>query len=296
MPISLKSTVSAILEKIVKLTGRNNRLFSMILNGLAERELDLMQRPSLLQKVGNYLLRLIPKGASFQDPIFKSVSFRHRDFKFKVWLDVTDYTQIRYYFAYPDPALRNLLLKGGRTFVDIGSNVGIFSVLAAQTFKKVHAFEPLPSVFETLQKNSKPQGNMSVHNVALSDQSGSVTFHFNPLGSGGSSIEGVPAHHLEKTNKVARTFDVQARTLDSYLDEIQDVDFIKIDVEGHETSALRGASKTIEKFRPALFVEIHDDHRFQEIKKLLPQGYRVVDPVTMQEHPRPYPDVLFLAK
>jgi FkbM family methyltransferase len=129
-----------------------------------------------------------------------------------------------------------------RIAIDVGAHVGFWSRRLVQDFSYVYAFEPDPEHVQCLMANvTKP--NITVMQVALSNISHTLKFSKAIENSGMSHIapEGV---------------DVQCEPLDRW--NIQDVDLIKIDVEGHEISVLHGAEKTILRSRPVLFIEILD--------------------------------------
>ena len=68
--------------------------------------------------------------------IFKLTDFSFvKEFRMK--LDVNEYTQCGYFFGFLDNDLVSIIRKGGGTFVDIGANVGMYSLLSTQTFNKV---------------------------------------------------------------------------------------------------------------------------------------------------------------
>lgn len=148
-----------------------------------------------------------------------------------------------------------LKLSNGGVFIDVGANVGAWSAVAAGAFRQVQAFEP-NSALATMIRPLLPK-NVIVHNVALSDEDGTATL-FVPLIDG---LAIAARASLEAgANGAAKTFpqQVNKRTIDSYA--FSQVDVIKIDVEGHEASVLRGAEATLRRERPALVVEIEERH------------------------------------
>jgi FkbM family methyltransferase len=139
--------------------------------------------------------------------------------------------------------------------LDIGANFGWYTTLLNRicTEGEVHAFEPLPDVFEELKQNWKLAGepkNVFLNKLALGDEVKIINFHrFKNLPSGFSSIS---THGKEDFE----TFSVQMTTLDSYLTEnkVGGVDFIKIDVEGAELMFLKGATRLFEQQTPPLIM------------------------------------------
>ncbi len=144
------------------------------------------------------------------------------------------------------------LLKNKRRFVDIGSNIGIYSYYFSKTFRFTDSFEPLSEI--TYRLNAIESNNIKIHNLALSDHRDNLDIYI-PLDNG-NTIHTLAS--LEKKNGEHIKRNVNVRTLDSF--EFLDVDLIKIDVEGHEKSVLLGAKDTIKKCRPIMIVEIEQRH------------------------------------
>jgi FkbM family methyltransferase len=114
---------------------------------------------------------------------------------------------------------------------------------------RVFAFEPLSSALRLLKMNTESLTNVVVDDRALSDHNGEADFHIRPQGDTSSLLPGEPGSSVR----------VCVTTLDVRLlgegGAPTRVDFIKIDVEGGELSVLRGATKTIEKYRPLIYFE-----------------------------------------
>jgi len=152
------------------------------------------------------------------------------------------------------------LLKPGSTFVDIGANVGDYTLLAASLVGnagRVLSFEPEPRNRGWLQQSIDLNGykNIDVFPVALSDGEGEASLYLGEIAGYHTLIPGHP-------ERQAGTITVKTRTLDSYLHELgrEHVDMMKIDVEGAEMQVLRGARTTLGKNpNMILFLEIHPD-------------------------------------
>ena len=160
-------------------------------------------------------------------------------------------------------AVNNLKLEG--TYVDVGSNIGNHSLFFSTccSAKFLISIEPLDIAFKYLVQNVSGQNTIPVEffNCAISDASGfgSMTV-VDPNNIGMSKIESGNT--------------ISIRTLDSILQHIDDVSFIKIDVEGFEAKVLKGASNILEKFHPVLAIESATESEFQEVKDILePLGY-----------------------
>jgi FkbM family methyltransferase len=135
--------------------------------------------------------------------------------------------------------------------VDVGANNGVTTEIMAGVFKCVHAFEVNPRLIKTLE-GALPE-NVKLWDVALSSQSGEATLSV-PV-SKGVVLEGWGSisQPLVVSCDCMETTRVETKTLDSFNFEL--VDFLKIDVEGHELEVLEGAERTIQQSRPWLVVE-----------------------------------------
>lgn len=159
-------------------------------------------------------------------------------------------------------------LKTSDIFIDIGANIGLFSLHAAQVIGnrgKVLAFEPAPVTYSRLLLNVDLNGFGSIitcNNLGLSDKKGHLKMNI--------SSSGYDAWNTFAP--ITRAFfndqiDVPVETLDNYLTEqkmgAKDISLIKVDVEGWETFVFKGASKLLkDKDAPVLLVEFTDEYAF----------------------------------
>jgi FkbM family methyltransferase len=149
-------------------------------------------------------------------------------------------------------------LAPGSVLVDVGANIGTFSIQLARAVDglQVLAVEPVPQVCDALRANiAKNRLDDAVRTapVALSDGHGTVVV----TGDLAACNYVVPsdAHHAPPdSERVAET------TLDDLVEEygLKQVDFIKCDVEGMELRVLRGAQSVLERFSPELLLEIDE--------------------------------------
>lgn len=130
------------------------------------------------------------------------------------------------------------LLRPEDTFLDVGANVGSYTIIAAGAVGAgVVAVEPIPSTFEHLKRNvalNGLSGLVSMKCLGLSDHSGTLRFT--------SDLDCV--NHILADGEVLPSIEVPVTTLDELVGDSVPV-IIKIDVEGHELSVLRGAEKTL---------------------------------------------------
>ena len=156
-------------------------------------------------------------------------------------------------------------LPANSTFVDVGANVGYFTLLLADKFPHAHilAFEPVRNVFTCLHENTKDLNNVEVSHMAISSFKGHAFMQFDECNSQNSQLTN------EHTSE-----EVQVNTLDDVLRErnIAKIDLLKIDVEKSEKSVLQQATAMLAHTR-YLLIEISmmdsDNYTFSELMSLL---------------------------
>lgn len=176
--------------------------------------------------------------------------------------------------------VRRNLPEGG-TFIDVGANAGLYSLLAWHWFKdvQIHAFEPVPFAYDAFQanmaKNRIGGDRLFLNQMAVGDENKTVhittDFH--------------SSNYLADSQSSEKTVPVPCVTLDRYAQErgIGRIDFVKIDVEGKEFAVLAGAEQVLRRDRPKLLVEllekpapfhdrIVDDYR-KSLRLMLDLGY-----------------------
>lgn len=153
-------------------------------------------------------------------------------------------------------------LRQGSVFWDIGANVGWFSLFASSLVGPsgiVEAFEPSPEVFRALRSNLEDRANARTHNVGIGDTDEIREFSAQGMSPGASFVEEVTkinAHYFP-SNQIERV-SVASTRLDTFMTTSRNrPDLLKIDVEGYEYRALRGAERLLATYRPAILIEIH---------------------------------------
>ena len=152
------------------------------------------------------------------------------------------------------------LLKEKRRFLDIGANVGIYSFHFKKIFKNIDAFEPLKEISYRLAYFQNEY--VKVHNCALSNKKGNFEIYIPYLF--GRAVASLAS--LEKRNGDFKERIVEVNKIDNY--DFDDVDLIKIDVEGHEECVIEGAQNVIKKNKPILIVEIEQRHIKKQISEV----------------------------
>jgi FkbM family methyltransferase len=151
--------------------------------------------------------------------------------------------------------------------LDVGANIGFWSIPLARALKEsgqLHCFEPVPSNFRLLTANVERNckaATVHVHQLGLSDRSGTVQISLREDFEGGSET-GNAAIVIDGDDSRFQAVQVEVRSLDDLFDSLSldRLDFIKVDIEGHEHKFLAGAGQTIARFRPILLMEINDHY------------------------------------
>lgn len=179
-----------------------------------------------------------------------------------------------------DSAMIIKLASSSRNFIDIGANMGWYSINIAKTYPHctVHAFEPIPKTYQYLIRNIDLNNlkNIEPHPFGLSNEKKDLIFYFYGEGSGNASSKNLS----ERDDADLITCHVQR--LDDFISEHQiTVDFIKCDVEGAELFAFEGAYEVLKRDKPIVFTEMlrkwaakFDYHPNQIIKLFSDIGYR----------------------
>lgn len=162
-------------------------------------------------------------------------------------------------------------LRSGCGFVDIGANIGYYSIIAASivgTGGFVHAFEPTATSHDLLQstvERNSLQAIVKVHKKALSSTHGTVVMvhDLNSVNMGGAHVEAETASTGEQSSVVRES--VECATLDSF-DFGRRVDLIKIDVEGAEKFVLQGGVGLLERDHPAVMIELNE-HQLNKVSQ-----------------------------
>lgn len=150
------------------------------------------------------------------------------------------------------------LLKDANTVIDIGANTGLFALLAAKAMPncKVWAFEPVPFIFDMLQKNIRLNqlANVEAVPAAVSDSDGETTFYITHTSVGIPTDSSSCRGFRDQVDE----YRVPTITLDEHVrrHHIARVDVVKIDAEAAEEKVIRGALHTIETHRPMIICEV----------------------------------------
>ncbi|MDA1299633.1 MAG: FkbM family methyltransferase [Proteobacteria bacterium] len=153
------------------------------------------------------------------------------------------------------PLLKHFVQAGDRV-IDVGGNRGTYTYYLWRLGAQVETFEPNPACVPLLMAWARGRARVNVYPVGLSKREGEATLHV-PVDDQGVAHDA--SGSLEGTrSQGARHHMVELRTLDSF--GFAGVEFIKIDVEGHERNVLEGGFETIRASHPTLLIEIEQRH------------------------------------
>ena len=127
-----------------------------------------------------------------------------------------------------------------RVAVDVGGHVGFWSYYLAHAFREVHAFEPNAIFCQCFERNVREK-NVRLHRVALGETKKAVALEVDPRNSGATHVRPQAAG------------EIPMRRLDDF--GLEEVDLVKVDVEGYERLVLEGARDTLLRCRPVVIIE-----------------------------------------
>lgn len=166
-------------------------------------------------------------------------------------------------------------LLGSNVFIDVGANVGIYSVLHSMlpSIKSIYSFEACRDTYYELKANIELNRLSAITHVsdkAISSRKGLLEFQIAGPNSGINSVASTSFHANHLFNSITT---VEATTLDDCIKTADRIISIKIDVEGHELEVIKGASTLLSKNTCLIQIEVYKD--IDEIKSmLLSSGYK----------------------
>ncbi len=221
----------------------------------------------------------LKKTKNDQSPII----YLHPFFKIKLRINLKKDVDRGIYFGtfeFENTFLFFDLIKKGDIIVDIGANIGFYSLLAASKLQdggKVYSFEPSKFIINELKSNIEINNykNIEVFDFALSDSSGKKDFYRCEDDAYNSLL-------AKPMQKVVSIDSVDVITLDDFImmNNISKIDVIKIDAEGLDYEILKGAQQTIMNFKPIIFCEynsyyLNDKSKAEFIDYLERSGYEL---------------------
>lgn len=172
---------------------------------------------------------------------------------------IQGYLYEQYIFEFLKDNSINLI---GTDVIEVGSNNGHFTIEFAELVGnkgRVFAFEPQRIIFQQLCCNLFLNGidNVLAHQIAIGNEIGIVKFEYADYFFTGLVNFGDVSVYNEQKSKHKTFEEVKSDKLDSF--DFNEVKVIKIDVQGYEPNVIEGAVKTIEKYKPYIFIEIEEE-------------------------------------
>lgn len=152
----------------------------------------------------------------------------------------------------PTPVIRRYLPKSP-VILEAGAHVGLDTVKLAAAWPtgEIHAFEPVPAIFDQLKTRVHGLKNVKCYRLAVGRENGSAKIHVSGGESDGSSSLLKPKDHLTLHPEVSFTkpITIKVTSIDSWAKArgIAAVDFLWLDLQGLELAALKGATHVLKK-------------------------------------------------
>ncbi|WP_422931610.1 FkbM family methyltransferase [Singulisphaera sp. PoT] len=219
-----------------------------------------------------------------------------RIFGYNVKLDLADDIHRWIYLGCYEPEETALLrehLKPGMNFLDVGANIGYFTLLAASIVGpsgRIFSVEPSPACSTRLAESVQANGikNVRIERMGLSDQPGTSVLHIPRAEDRNHTPSMISWNEGESTS-----IEVPVRTLDAMIEEwgIDTIDVMKIDVEGYEPTIFRGASHALASGRikailcefNAYYLEAAGSSTRDLYDTLINAGFYDVNPTSFRE-------------
>ncbi|HRC33635.1 MAG TPA: FkbM family methyltransferase [Bacteroidia bacterium] len=172
----------------------------------------------------------------------ESFSIQAGDFLFKNAFPIYDFIY-PYFKRKQDKTEIDLLkqhIKPGDIVLDIGANIGFYTSILSQLAGnkgQVHAFEPDITNFKYLKRKTSHLKNITINAAAVNSNGGKITVYVSPM----LNVD----HRTYEPENYASKYEMDAVSIDEYLQKNKKVDFIKMDIQGFEFEALKGMEKTL---------------------------------------------------
>jgi FkbM family methyltransferase len=191
----------------------------------------------------------------------------------KMWVSLSNYIESNIFWQGVEEEDRGQvkllkeLLNPDQVFFDIGANIGVITLIAANLLTDgcVHAFEPSEHHLEKLHRNIEVNDfqNVRVNPFGLSDENAVHELYLpNEKEDRIRNTGRATVNEIQDENEEFQKEEIETRRLDSYVQDnnIKRIDFIKIDVEGEELSVLKGGTDTIREYQPKITMELNRNH------------------------------------
>lgn len=168
-----------------------------------------------------------------------------------------------------EPWLEGYIPSNGHLALDIGANVGAYSLLLSKTFTSVHAFEPNPEALTKLLQYCELVPNIMIIGEAVGAKTGDLELKLYQHHSHASAYEDEVLDTVTRGQSIGSVMVSMLSIDEVYYHSDQPVDFMKIDTEGYECEVFKGAERTIQIWKPQILVEIHSTKNGEWCKDFL---------------------------
>jgi len=151
------------------------------------------------------------------------------------------YLAFKAYTDRPERRLLKAILSAGDVVVDAGANIGVYSQFLSRCVGAsgvVHSFEPSPENFKRLESTTHKLGNVRLRQAAVGESSGTSKLYL-------SDKLNVDHRAYASEGDSRRAVPIDIIALDDYFNPGQRIDLIKMDIQGYELHALRGANRVL---------------------------------------------------
>lgn len=136
-----------------------------------------------------------------------------------------------------------------KTILDVGANVGFVTYQFQKRFPQaeIYCFEPNPSVFQQLKQNYANESHIHLYRQGIADECGELLFNLNANSGTSSFLQPTKYHHDHQARHMLEPILSPVITLDRFASEsqIDHIDILKLDIEGYELNALKGAGQLL---------------------------------------------------
>ncbi len=214
---------------------------------------------------GYFVVKLI--SSLFKKPKVSTTKIIETPYKFKIKLDISKYLGNKIYWRgahdWNTIFAAKKIICPTYNILDIGANTGEYTMFFASIINersKVWAFEPVKTVFDTFKENIQLNSHLYHKIIPIQKAIGKQRDRIPIFDENENENEGLYSIYPANFHHSKKVQDIEIDTLDNFVNQnnIQSLNFIKIDVEGNELFVLQGAHNTIKEMRPILMIEISE--------------------------------------
>jgi len=220
----------------------------------------------VLKKIGEYSLK-ISDHLTYNKPKLvkrgKDRSLYYLQMGYNLWLNDTGYIDQEILkkgiFEGASTKVIKSIVKEGDVVLDVGANIGYYTLLFSKLVGKngkVFAFEPTEHFIGVLNKNVKENNinNVEIQKIGLSNKEQELKIDIGPSSA--------TLHSPENFDTILDNETINLTTMNDFVHRrsLEKIDFIKIDIDGHEPMFFEGAWEALEKFSPIVIFEVSHLH------------------------------------